>query len=341
MGRILNLHIIVVTVLLLLGGSTVSAKKQTEGSIRRIPDVVFFDSFTGDSVAVEYPYAASYIYENERYVDFNTAVSKFLYDEMLQRFQTVTDDAMRRVAFNRMREFLRKVNSNPPLVGMVRLAKDMYLSDRVYMMLNDSLVAYNQELAAASAIKTHDYFRLTRWESTMYLREPHYLDAGATEVQTYLSRLKMVKTPVCIEDTLGVVDYDPTAFVTYHFVDTKQVEPWMIADMVAKYRFFSHVLKDEQTGKLVCTATQEELRLADRPWTFLAEVLDGLNDPGARVHYPTEAWTSDPEEAERMAREFFLAKNRGHSAKIYNNKGKRKKFYDPVDPGYGTSKYNY
>lgn len=325
---------------LLFSGSASAANRKDPASIKKIPDVVYYDAFEEDSVTVEYQYAASHLYETYRYVDFNPAVSKFIYDEMLQRYQTMTDEAMRRAAFNRMREFLRRVSVSPPRVGMVRQAQDLYISDRVYRMLNDSLAAYNLELAAASKVNGRDYFRLIQWENTMTIRQPHYLDAGSVHYQVYLSRLKMNSKPVCIEDTMGVVDYDPAKYVLHYFADMKAIEPWFITDMIAKYRYFSNVIKDEQAGKLVCTASAADMRMTELVKQFFDEVLEGLNDPSARVYYPVDSWTSDPVEAERISREFFLAKNRGHSSKIYSRGGKLKKFYDP--PGRdGVSPYYY
>lgn len=310
-----------------------SASAAPKAKVKKIPDVVFFDRFAGDTVTMAYEDAAPFIYEKDKFMELNTATLKFLTDEMLLRYQTVTDDCIRRAAFNRMKEFRRPISSNPPLLGIRRSAQDCYMSQDLYTYLTDSLIAYSRELAEAGKIKSTDLFRTTRWESTMYLREPRYLEPVPADYQVFLLPLKINKTPICIDDTMGFVDYKPEEFRIYRFMDVKAAEPWIEADMVAKYRFFAHVVRNSD-GLLVQTSDAEALHLSPEVFGFFTRVLEGLNDPSTRVHSPAADWTDNPDQAEKMAREFFLAKNRGHSSKIYNGKGKLKKFYDPSPSPY-------
>lgn len=334
-----KIHIIFATALLLIGGSAVASKKNS--AIQSLPDLQYVDVFNGgDTVMLSFVNAAPFIYEGDKWVDFSPATWKFLHDEMLWRYQRMVDDRTARVAINRMDEFRRQISKNPPLIGILRTAGDCYMSERVYQLLSDSLTAFSQSLAAAGKIHHTDYFRVTRWESTMHLRESQYLEPQQVEYLPYINPLKMDKKPVCMTDTMGYVDYDPSKFVVYRYMDCKEAEPWIKADMLAKYRFFAHVLKDAD-GRLVQTSTAGELNLSPQVWAFFTEVLDGLNAPGSRVYYPADSWTDDPNEAERMAREFFLAYNRGHSSKVLKKNGKPKSFYNPSPDCYVDGTYYY
>lgn len=334
-----NALISFMTALLLFGGSAVASKK--DAKINSMPDLQFVDVFNGgDTVSLSFVDAAPFIYEGEKWIDFSPATWKFLHDEMLWRYQRMVDDRTARAAINRMDEHRRPISKNPPLMGIMRTANDCYMSERVYQMCLDSLVAFSQSMAEAGKIHKTDYFRVTRWENNMHLREPHYLEPQQKEYLAYINPLKMDKKPVCMTDTMGLVDYNPAEFVVYRYMDCKAAEPWIKADMVAKYRFFAHVLKNAD-GKLVQTSTADELRLSPQVWAFFTEVLDGLNAPGSRVHYPADSWTDDPAEAERMAREFFLAYNRGHSSKVLKKNGSPKSFYNPSPDRYVDGSYYY
>lgn len=335
-----KISLIFATALLLFGGSAVASKKDVR--IGSMPDLQFVDTFNGgDTVTLSFVDAAPFIYNGEKYIDFSPATWKFLHDEMLWRYQRMVDDRTARAAINRMDEHRRPISKNPPLMGIMRTAADCYMSPRVYQMCLDSLVAFSRAMAEAGKIYKTDYFRTIRWENNMHLREPHYLEPQQSEYLAYINPLKMDKNPVCMTDEMDFVDYNPAEFVVFRYMDCKEAEPWIKADMKAKYRFFAHVLKDEQSGKLVQTSTADELKLSEQVWAFFTEVLDGLNAPGNRLHYPAESWTSDPLEAERMAREFFLAYNRGHSSKVLKKNGKPKGFYNPSPDPYSDGSFYY
>lgn len=125
----------------------------------------------------------------------------------------------------------------------------------------------------------------------------------------------------CVADTLDFVDYDPTPYIMLidAFNDIDKTRTIVYRDMVAKFRYFSSIVKTAD-GQLRQTATAEQLRISPRVMDFLDEVLRSINAPGLRTRYPADYWNADGSAPVEALRNHFMALNRGLSCDVFDTK---------------------
>lgn len=218
---------------------------------------------------------------------------------------------------------------------MVYTADKLNMSDRAYKFYCDTLTAcqnmdtsvYNYHIKTGYPLgKGYSFAREGDRRRGDFANAYHIEPTSDTYRQIYLHWYKKPsygKGPDVIEDTFNIIDYDPYAFdwIWYFYREDHYKEKfdptWCLNDMVAKYRFFSRVKKDEN-GNLICDATAEELRLTESVMNFFLAVLDGLNLPGDRRWDIRENWPDDgsylPQE---QVRNYFLAKNWGIARRYF------------------------
>lgn len=313
-----------------------------------LPMLTFFNG--GDSLVASFDDAPRILYDNGWYVDYNAATDKFLSDEGLGRYRSVKDDVLARVAMSRMFMTSKLTSLDPLQVTMTTFnPADLNMSPRVYIQMKELLAMLNRTVAdgvadmlTATALDEEHAFRdfgILCKDNDIW--EKDALNPGTYAELSFTEPLPRDKGPQNIlADTLGLIDYNPWRYSYNPLMPPARELDWIIKDMTAKYRFFAHVVRSPE-GKLVQTSTADDLRLSPVVWDFFSSVLDGLNEQSPRVNDPVAAWTSSPEEAERMAREFFMAKNRGLASRVFDKKGKLKRRLEPTKPTSRPSRFEY
>lgn len=304
----------------------------------------------GDTVRATYDDAPRMLYDANWFVDYNSATDKLLADEGLGQYRSIEDDVLARVAISRM--FMNsRLSSLEPLMVTMQTSRpaDLQMSPRVYLQMSEMLAMLNRAVAdevddriSPSAMDEEHAFRdfgIMCRDNDIWEKEA--LNPSAYVKLSFTEGLPKDKGPQNIlEDTLGVIDYNPWRYAYNPLMPPARELDWFINDMTAKYRFFSHVIRTPE-GQLVQTSTADDLRLSPAVWFFLTEALKGLNEQTDRMNDPIAAWTDSPEEAERMSREFFMAKNRGASSRIFDKKGKLQRRLEPTKPTSRPTRFEY
>ena len=304
----------------------------------------------GDTVKATFDDAPRMLYDREWFVDYISATDKLLADEGLGQYRSIEDDVLARVAISRMFMNSRLSSLEPLQVTMdTPRPADLRMSGRVYRQMMEMLAMLNRGVAdevndriSPTAMAEEHAFR----DFGIMCRDNHIWEKEALNPSAYVKLsftegLPKDKGPQNIlEDTLGVISYNPWRYAYNPLMPAERELDWYIKDMTAKYRFFSHVVRNAE-GQLQQTSTAEELRLSPEVWSFLTEALAGLNEQTDRMNDPIAAWTDNPAEAERMAREFFMAKNRGAASRIFDKKGKLRKRLEPTKPTSRPTRFEY
>lgn len=303
-----------------------------------------------DKVQATYDDAPRILYDREWFVDYNSATDKLLADEGLGQYRSIEDDVLARVAISRMFMNSRLTSLDPLQVTLDSpRPADLRMSPRVYLQIMEMLAMLNRAVAdevndrlSPSAMDEEHAFR----DFGIMCRDNHIWEKEALNPSAYVKLsftegLPKDKGPQNIlEDTLGVISYNPWRYAYNPLMPPERELEWFLQDMTAKYRFFSHVVRTPE-GRLEQTSTADELRLSPQVWYFLTEALAGLNEQTSRMNDPIAAWADNPEEAERMAREFFMAKNRGASSRIFDKKGNLKRRLEPTKPTSRPTRFEY
>lgn len=303
-----------------------------------------------DTVKATYDDAPRILYDREWFVDYNAATDKLLSDEGLGQYRSIEDDVLARVAISRMFMNSRLASLEPLQVMMdTYRPADLRMSPEVYLQMKEMLAMLNRAVAdevndrlSPTAMDEEHAFR----DFGIMCRDNHIWEKEALNPSAYVKLsftegLPKDKGPKNIlEDTLGIIDYNPWRYAYNPLMPTERELEWYLKDMTAKCRFFSHVIRTPE-GQLKQTSTPDELRLSPQVWAFLTEALEGLNEPTDRMNDPIAAWTDNPAEAERMAREFFMAKNRGAASQIFDKKGKLKRRLEPTKPTSRPTRFEY
>ncbi len=318
------------------------------GAKTNLPMLTFVND--GDTVVATYDNAPRILYDRNWYVDYNAAVDKFLSDEGLGRYRSVKDDVLARVAVSRMFMNSKLVSVEPPEV-IISVSHPSYLdmSPEVYRQMGEMMAmmnrsvsdAVNDQLSPTAMAEEHAFrdFALLCKDNDIWEKEA--LNPSTYVKLSFTEPLPKDKGPQNIlADTLGVIDYNPWRYAYNPLMPPERELQWYINDMTAKYRFFSHVIRNSE-GKLIQTSTAQDLMLAPAVWNYMIEVLDGLNEDTPRLNNPAAEWASTPEDAERMAREFFMAKNRGASSRVFDKKGNLQKRLEPTKPTSRPTRFEY
>lgn len=313
-----------------------------------LPALTFVNG--ADTLTLTYDDAPRILYDRQWPVDYNTATDKFLSDEGLGRYRSVKDDVLARVAMSRMFMNSGLTSLEPLQVTMTTIyPSDLNMSPRVYLQMKELLAMLNRtvsdgvadKLAPTAMDEEHAFrdFGILCKDNDIW--EKRALNPGTYAELSFTESLPRDKGPQnFLEDTLGVIDYNPWRYAYNPLMPPARELTWFLSDMTAKYRFFSHVVRSPE-GRLVQTATADALRLSPRVWDFFEQVIDGLNEDTPRVNNPAADWASTPDEAERMAREFFMAKNRGESSRLFDKKGRLKRRLEPTKPTSRPSRFEY
>lgn len=304
----------------------------------------------GDSIVTTFDDAPRILYDRNWPVDYNAATDKFLSDEGLGRYRSIKDDVLARIAISRMFMNSKLVSVDPPQV-IISVSHPSYLnmSPGVFRQMGEMMAMLNRtvsdavadQLSPTAMAEEHAFrdFALVCKDNDIWEKEA--LNPSAYVKLSFSEPLPKDKGPLnLLTDTLGVISYNPWRYAYNPLMPAGRELDWYVRDMTAKYRFFSHVIRNPE-GKLIQTSTANALELAPQVWDFLTEVLAGLNEDTPRMNNPAADWTTTPAEAERMAREFFMAKNRGASSRIFDSKGRLKKRLEPTKPTSRPTRFEY
>lgn len=331
----------ILTLIFLAGSLSLAAKND-------LPMLTFVND--GDTVIATYDDAPRILYDRNWPIDYNASVDKFLSDEGLGRYRSVKDDVLARVAISRMFLDSKLTSIEPPVVTLRSInPAELNMSPEVWQqmrqmqaMLSRTVADAVDDMIAPPAMAEEHAFRsfiLLCHDRDIWEKEA--LNPGVYAKLSFTDPLPKDKGPQNIlPDTLGVIDYNPWYYAYNPLMPPSRELQWYINDMTAKYRFFSHVIRNPE-GKLVQTSTARDLKLSPTVWTYLTDVLAGLNEDTPRMNNPAADWATTPEEAERMAREFFMAKNRGASSRIFDKKGNLQKRLEPTKPTSRPTRFEY
>ncbi|MDE6261794.1 MAG: hypothetical protein K2M09_00625, partial [Muribaculaceae bacterium] len=218
----------------------------------------------GDTVKATFDDAPRMLYDREWFVDYNSATDKLLADEGLGQYRSIEDDVLARVAISRMFMNSRLSSLEPLQVTMdTPRPSDLRMSGRVYRQMMEMLAMLNRGVAdevndriSPTAMAEEHAFR----DFGIMCRDNHIWEKEALNPSAYVKLsftegLPKDKGPQNIlEDTLGVISYNPWRYAYNPLMPAERELDWYIKDMTAKYRFFSHVVRNNE-GQLTQTST--------------------------------------------------------------------------------------
>lgn len=305
-----------------------------------------------DSVVATYDDAARRLYAKQWPIDYNPAVDKFLSDEGLARYRSVTDDVKARVAISRafLNSLIVEDGDSLYIDMLVSDGRDLGLSNRVFMQMKELMALLSRDIYDRATFRTD----MPKSDIEMGFRqmkgiiddeivwEKIVLDPDMYAELSFTNPMPAAQgKPAMLADTIsGVIDYNPWHYALNEYMPVSRELDWWLCDMTAKSRFFGNVIRNQQ-GELIQTSTAEALRLSPRVWEFFMEVLDGLNEPTRRINSLADTWPTNKSEAKAKAEAFFLDKNRGGSMRIFKKDGTPRNHTERLKNSVRPSAFDY